>query len=144
MLWSFDKADNSVTSPHALALRDGAAVITLKATESNRLIEFKQLPPCDKPRIGGVTLKLRAESIQAAKDAKLSVILLSKANHWMPLGDIPLAKLSSEWSRHDLKLPDVSWREAMPDLYSILVLLQNAKGASGVISLDDVGVLTRH
>jgi hypothetical protein len=89
-------------------------------------------------------MKLRAEGLQSANNGKLSIILLSKANHWMPLGDIPLSKLGSEWTKHELKLPDIALREAMPDSYSIIVLLQNAKGGTGMISLDDAGVLMRH
>lgn len=62
----------------------------------HRLLELPQLPPCETPRVGGVQLKLRASGLQMPKGAKLSIILLSKANHWMPLGDIDLAKVTAE------------------------------------------------
>jgi hypothetical protein len=145
VLWSFDNPDSlqNLTSPHQMELRDGAAVITLQKSDSNRLIEFKQLPGCEKPRIGGVALKLRATGLQAPANGKLSVVLLSQANHWMPLGDIPLSKIGADWSRHELKLPDIAWREAMPDLYAVIILLQNAQGARGVIAVDDAGFLMR-
>lgn len=146
VLWSFDNPDSlqNLTSPHQMELRDGAAVITLQKSDSNRLIEFKQLPGCEKPRIGGVALKLRATGLQAPANGKLSVVLLSQANHWMPLGDIPLSKIGPDWSQHELKLPDIAWREAMPDLYAVIILLQNAQGARGVIAVDDAGFLMRY
>lgn len=144
-LWTFDQPDSikAITTPHTLTHRDGSALFTLVKTKANRLVEFKELPPCDKPRIGGVTLKLRAENLHAPKDAKLTVVLLSKANYWKPLGDIALTGVTSDWSRRELKLPDIALLEAMPDLFSIVVLLQNAGDATGEIALDDVGVLMR-
>lgn len=32
----------------------------------------------------------------------------------------------------------------MPDLYSVILLLQNAKDAQGTLQLDDVSFLMRH
>jgi hypothetical protein len=144
VLWAFDKEEKAVTSPHRLDTRDGAAFITLTKTDSNRLIEFNELPPCDKPRIGGITVKLRAESIQAPKEAKLTLVCQSLANHWMALGDIPLSKLTVEASTHELKLPDIHFLEAMHDLRAVLILLQNAPDAKGVIIIDEICALLRH
>ncbi|MBX7209527.1 MAG: hypothetical protein K1X78_14520 [Verrucomicrobiaceae bacterium] len=145
VLWSFGKPDSlkDIESPHQLALHEGSAQITLAKTESNRLITFKSIPPCEKQRIGGLSLKLRATDLKAPSDAKLTIVCQSLANQWMPLGDIPLTKLTSEWSTHELKLPDIRFLEAVPDLRSIVVLI-HAPDAAGTIFVDEVGVLTRH
>lgn len=145
-LWTFDKPESlqGIESPHQLVLNENAAQITLAKTDSNRLLTFKGIPPCEKHRIGGLTLKLRATGVQAPKDAKLTLVCQSLANPWMPLGDIPLSKLTSEWTTHELKLPDIRFLEAMPDLKSIIVLLQNGRGATGTIAIDEISALMRH
>lgn len=146
VLWSFDKPEalKDIESPHQLALHENTAQITLAKTDSNRLLTFKSIPPCEKHRIGGLSLKLRAADIKAPKDAKLTLVCQSLANQWMPLGDIPLSKLTADWTTHELKLPDIHFLEAMPDLKSVLVLLQNGSGASGSISIDQISALMRH
>ena len=143
VLWSFDKLEG-IESPHQLVLHQDAAQITLVKTDSKRLLTFKTIPPCEKHRIGGLALKLRAEKLQAPPDAKLTIVCQSLANQWMPLGDIPLTQLTADWTTHELKLPDIHFREAMPELRTVLILLQNGEGSIGDISLDEVGALMRH
>lgn len=143
VLWSFDKLEG-LESPHQLVLHENAAQITLVKTDNNRLLTFKTIPPCEKHRIGGLSLKLRGQNLPAPSNAKLTIVCQSLANQWMPLGDIPLSKLTAEWTTHELKLPEIRFRDAMPDLHSILILLQNAKDSTGVIAVDEVSALMRH
>ena len=151
VLWSFSKDDDlkAAKSSFALKRQDDSAQINLSERQpgdygaKNRLVEFNPIPPCDKAHTGGVQLKLRASPDFEAPGAKVTVVLLSQANHWMPLGDIELSRVGQEWTTHPLKLPDMTLLQAMPDLYSVILLLQNGREVKGALFLDDVSLIMR-
>lgn len=145
VLWNFAQADSvkKLQSPHTLSHREGALHVALTPVEGNRLVVFNELPACDKSKIGGFTVKLRAEGLEAPAEGKIGVVLQSKARQWMPLGEIPLADLTDGWSTRELKVPDPDYLDAMPDVYAVILLLQGAGDAGGALAIDDAGFLMR-
>ena len=158
VLWSFsDQASiSSLETNFSLALDHSArpnqtvAAAVLRNAEGkanqNTLAAIREFPKSlDKKRIGGICGKLCASGNLTCDDPKAAVqiILQSNLNHWLPIGEIPLADLKGHWQDMNLRFTDAATLDAMPELYAVRLQLKAHKPVNGQIYFDDLGFILR-
>ena len=158
ILWRFEGPDGLVgkQSDYALALSDTVkpnqqtAVVRLSnalpVTGKGALIAFADFPGnLPKERVGGVVFEVRTSHGFSTEDvaARIEVVLQSQADHWIPIGSIPLAGLDSGWKTVELSIPNHEHFASMKWLYSIRLQLATTHPVSGKIYIDDAGVILR-
>lgn len=117
------------------------------ADKSNSLLKVNKLPGEDKLKkenIRGVIFDVMTSPDFACDDpnARISVIMQSSANWWMPLGDIPL-KDAQKWKTAQVDVNQEQYIKAMPAAGNIMLLLSANKPVKGSIYLDRIGFMVR-
>ncbi len=158
ILWRFEGSDGlaGMQSDYALALSDTAkpnqqtAEVRLdKALPTpgkGALLSFGSFPEgLPKERIGGVVFEVRTSHGFSTEDAaaRIEVVLQSQADHWIPIGSIPLAGLKDGWKTMELSIPNHEHFASMKWLYSIRLQLAATHPVTGKIYVDDAGVILR-
>ncbi len=119
----------------------------LPARDADLLFHFEPLPRDQLPfeNASGIIGKLRAShNIQCADPkARINLILQSDANHWMPIGSIPLNAIIGEWKTFAFTVKDPDQLDAMGKLYGIRFQIQANAPLTGDIYLDDLGFIFR-
>ncbi len=115
--------------------------------KASLLLKVNQLPGDDKLKkenIRGVIFDCMTSADFACDDsnARISVVMQSSANWWMPLGEISLNDLKS-WKGQQLEVKPPEQIKAMPASLNIMFILNAGKPASGSIYFDHIGFLVR-
>ncbi|QHI69092.1 GH39 family glycosyl hydrolase [Tichowtungia aerotolerans] len=157
ILWAFeDDTLDGIQSDFALSLSDTAkpnqqtAAIRLDAAlpkpQHDTLLKFEPIPNrVSKERVGGVTFEVRASHDLATDDpyASLQIVLQSESDHWIPVGSVPLNRLTDEWQTLSFKIKNHEHLPAMKWLYSIRVQLSSTQPIHGEIFINDAGLILR-
>lgn len=112
----------------------------------NALLGITKIPESlDKQRIGGITtlIGVSPDFRFDDKGATLQIVLQSNSDHWITLGTIKLADLSTGVREITLRKSDPAFFEAMRELYAIRFILNTTKPVNGSIHLDDIGFILR-
>ena len=158
VLWSFEGKDGlaGMASDYEIALSDTAkpnrqtAEVRLQhaVPEENKggLIIFSRFPDgFPRQRVGGVVFDIKtSRGFGAANpDARLSVVLQSTADHWIPIGSLRLSGLKDGWQRISMPIEDHTHFDSMKWLYSIRFQLEAGRPVTGELFIDDAGVIMR-
>ena len=119
----------------------------LPARNADLLFHFEPLPKEQLPfeHASGVVGKLRAaHNLQCADPkARVNLILQSDANHWIPIGSIPLSAIMGEWKTFAFTVKEPALLDAMAKLYAVRFQIQANAPVTGDIYLDDLGFIFR-
>lgn len=120
---------------------------TLPARDADLLFHFEPLPRDELPfeNASGVIGKLRAAHKLKCADpkARINIILQSDANHWMPIGSIPLRAINGAWQSFAFTVKEPDLLDAMSKLYAVRFQIQADAPITGDIYLDDLGFIFR-
>lgn len=99
----------------------------------------------DKNRIGGLVGELQASDDFMCDDpeARVSVVLQSEADHWIPLGSVKLEEMRGKWQHFDFNVKEPRLLGAMSRLYCIRFQLQSESPVTGHIYFDNIGFKMR-
>ena len=115
--------------------------------DADLLFHFEPLPHNELPleNTSGVVGQLRAAHNLECTDlnAQINVILQSDANHWMPIGSIPLSTILGKWEPFEFSVKDPQLLDAMGKLYALRLQIQASAPITGDIYLDDLGFIFR-
>jgi hypothetical protein len=117
----------------------------LPARDADLLFHFEPLPRKKLPfnNASGVIGKLRAAHNLKCADpkARINLILQSDANHWMPIGSVPLSAVLGQWKQFAFTVKDPQLLDAMGKLYALRFQIQANAPVTGDIYLDDLGFI---
>ena len=115
--------------------------------DADLLFHFEPLPREKLPfeNASGIIGQIRAAHNIRCDDpnARVNIILQSDANHWMPIGSIPLSDIIGKWKPFTLKVTDPDLQDAMAKLYGLRFQIQSEAPIHGDIYLDDLGFIFR-
>lgn len=115
--------------------------------DADLLFHFEPLPrdTLHFENASGVLGQLRAAHDIKCDDpnARINLILQSDANHWMPIGSVPLSKIRGKWEHFAFRFTDPDLLDAMGKLYSVRFQIQSESPITGDIYLDDLGFIFR-
>ena len=119
----------------------------LPARDADLIFHFEPLPRDELPfeNASGVIGKLRASHNLKCADpkARVNLILQSDANHWMPIGSIPLRAITGQWRQFAFTVKEHELLDAMSKLYAVRFQLQAEAPVNGDLYLDDLGFIFR-
>ncbi|CAI8349739.1 MAG: Intracellular exo-alpha-(1-_5)-L-arabinofuranosidase 1 [Opitutia bacterium UBA7350] len=119
----------------------------LPARDADLLFHFEPLPREELPfeNASGVLGKIRAAHNLKCADpkARINLVLQSDANHWIPIGSVPLNAIKGEWKTFAFTLKDPDLLNAMAKLYALRFQIQANAPVTGEIYLDDLGFIFR-
>ena len=157
--WTFDnpipqwqvKSTFKIGSESSIRPNQYVAVSQLEGETPKRdadlLFHFEPLPHDKLPfkNTSGVVGQLRAAHNLECTDpnARINVILQSDANHWMPIGSIPLSTIIGKWEPFSFSVKDPQLLDAMGKLYALRLQIQASAPITGDIYLDDLGFIFR-
>ena len=113
------------------------------------LFHFEPLPHKDLSfkleNISGIIGKLQATRNLKCADprARIDIVLQSEANHWMPIGSIPLSELKGEWNDFEFRIQNPQHLEAVKKLYAIRIKIRAKQPVTGEFYLDDLGFILK-
>lgn len=113
------------------------------------LFHFEPLPYKDLSfkleNISGIIGKLQANRNLKCADprARIDIVLQSEANHWMPIGSIPLSELKGEWNDFEFRIQNPQHLEAVKKLYAIRIKIRAKQPVTGEFYLDDLGFILK-
>ena len=119
----------------------------LPARDADQLFHFEPIPLQSMPlsTASGVVGQLRTSHNLRCADpsARVNVILQSNANHWIPIGSIPLSSMLGKWKKFAFSVSKTELIDAMAQLYAVRFQIQADTPITGEIYLDDLGFIFR-
>ena len=119
----------------------------LPARDADQLFHFEPIPLQSMPlsTVSGVIGQLRTSHNLKCADpsARVNVILQSNANHWIPIGSIPLSSILGKWKKFAFSVSKTELIDAMAQLYAVRFQIQADTPITGEIYLDDLGFIFR-
>jgi hypothetical protein len=117
------------------------------AKQGGVLLRIDGLPGSDRLDLGntrGVTFDLKTSADFSCGDpnARVDVVMQSRANWWMVLGSVPLAG-NKDWTTHRLVTVNGDYIKAMPFAGSLVFLFGAGQQVHGSVYLDNVGFMVR-
>ncbi len=147
--WGMTSSFRLVSSEQAMPNQQVAEIQLQQVTpveHHDQLLHIEPLPEkLNRRRIGGVTFKIKATPDLKFEhaEAMVVVVLQSNANHWVPIGNIPLKKLGSSWQQTTFKLKKPEDLAAMSQAYALRLQLWSDGPVDGAIYVDDLGFILR-
>lgn len=111
------------------------------------LLRLDRLPPperLNRANIRGVVFDMMvgADFVCEDPDARVTVIMQSPADWWMPLGSFPLAQ-ARQWRTFTAELTQKKHIDAVAFAHNVWFIIDSSKPARGSIFLDRVGFMVR-
>ena len=156
VLWPFEEITDGIRSDFDFSLSDTTkpnqhtAAIRLDnvqpVNDKDIILEFNPIPEgVAKERTGGFACEIKASRGLSSADpqARLMFVLQSSADHWIPIGELPIKEIGIKWENVELKIENHENLPAMKWLYAIRILLLSTRPVDGEIFINDAGLILR-
>ncbi len=134
-------------------VRAGGGVLALKMKDyagwASGYLDFVKLngiEGMDRGKVIAVTvqMKLGDDYVNSGSWAHMAFVLMSEANYWMQLAEVPIAtEKKGEWVTIRMDVDKADWRKAMAGLFRIVVVYNSDGEQNGTVYLDNLGVIEK-